>query len=116
MLSSIETKAFDSEILEEEKPVLLACFHSGDDIREEIQTLEILSGRYGERLKICYMLEDSIDALTEAFQIEGTPTYLIFDGGREKSRLLGRGDMETLRSLVLGSFPHLEHDTLTARG
>jgi thioredoxin-like negative regulator of GroEL len=91
---------FESEVLREKKPVLLACFYWGADVINQIQVLESVSEKYGEGLKTCLIDVDSLAIFQEALGIEGTPTFLIFDGGREKSRMLGQADGETLTAFI----------------
>ena len=102
MFTSVGMDNFDSEIRLEMKPVLLACIRRGFELREQIDLLEKVSRKYAHNLKICLLFE----GLNEAYRtlaIEGTPTFLLFFGGEEKGRMLGKVKMETLSTFVFKS-------------
>ena len=102
MFTSVGMDNFDSEIRLEMKPVLLACIRRGFELREQIDLLEKVSRKYAHNLKICLLFE----GLNEAYRtlaIEGTPTFLLFFGGQEKGRMLGKVKMETLSTFVFES-------------
>ena len=102
MFTSVGMDNFDSEIRLELKPVLLACIRRGFELREQIDLLEKVSRKYAPNLKICLLFE-GLNEVYRALSIEGTPTFLLFFGGEEKGRMLGKVKMETLSTFVFQS-------------
>ncbi len=91
---------FDSEVTEEEKAVLLVYISCGSESREQLKMLEYVARIYGGVLKVCLLEEGSVEPFRETLGIEGGPTFLLFYGGAEKDRMLGRADYESLEHFI----------------
>ena len=115
MFVSIGMDNFDSEIKAEKRSVLLACIRRDDEFKEQTAVLDNVSKRYGERLKVCLLDEDSFGAFSKKLGIEGTPTFIAFYAGKEKGRMLGKADRETLSSFILRTVPD-SHDKKPSLG
>ncbi len=102
MFTSVGMDNFDSEIRLEMKPVLLACIRRGFELREQIDLLEKISRKYAPNLKIC-LLYEGLNEVYRTLAIQGTPTFLLFFGGEEKGRMLGKVKVETLNTFVFKS-------------
>lgn len=100
MVTTIYADSFDSEVLVEKRPVLLACIRRDYDYDEQTGVLGGISNKYGKKLKVCLLDEDSIGAFMK-FGIEGSPAFIIFHDGEEKGRMLGKADTQSLSSFVL---------------
>ena len=96
----ISLSNFESEITEEKKPVLLAYIRRDHDYKEQTDVLYSISKNYGGALKVCMLDEDSFDAFGVKLGIEGDPTFIGYYNGKEKGRILGKTDRETLISFV----------------
>ena len=83
------------------KPVLLLCMPRGDDFPSQVRLLEDIAARHGLRLAAGLLAEEFIDGFKKKYDIPGTPTYLIFSEGRERNRLMGLADFQSLESFVL---------------
>ncbi len=86
MIISIGADSFDSEVLVEKRPVLIACVSRDYDYDKQTGVLGGVSKRYGKKLKVCLLDEDSIGAFMR-FGIEGSPAFIIFHEGVEKGRM-----------------------------
>jgi len=95
-ITSIRLDNFELEIIEEKRPVLLACLHRYFEFREQTDVLKMVSKEYAESLKVCVLSEDFSRFFSEKFGIEGSPIFLIFNDGEEINRLLGKVDRERL--------------------
>ena len=104
MFISIGAESFYSEILSERRPVLLACISRDYDYDEQTGVLGGVSKRYGKKLKVCLLDEDSIGAFMK-FGVEGSPAFIVFHEGEEKGRMLGKADTQSLNDLVLKTLP-----------
>ena len=105
MLVSIGLNDFQCRVVEESRPVLVACIHLDSEFKEQTEALEGVSKFYGEALKVCLLDEDSIEAWREKLGIGGTPAFVILYGGKERDRMLGKVDSNTLRAFVLRALP-----------
>lgn len=100
-ISLIKLDNFNKEVLEEKKPILLLCMTRNDEFQQQMGVIEDISKKYGEELKIGLIDEEFIGVFKQKFNIKGTPTFLIFVKGQEKSRMLGEGDQKTLKEFLL---------------
>jgi thioredoxin-like negative regulator of GroEL len=111
MTPSARSGSYQREVPKREKSVLFAFFHWGEDLSKQMHVLETVCERYRDALEICLLENESFQAFREAFGIEGTPTFLLFHSGRERSRMLGQFDEETLNAFLRRSLPHLRDDS-----
>lgn len=98
---SIGLENFEKDVLKENRAVLLLCMYRDTEFQKQVEIIEALHNSYGEGLKTCVLEEEFVEVFMERYSIKGTPTFLIFVGGREKGRMLGQASPETLRDLVL---------------
>ena len=105
MITSIQYNNFEAEVVEEKRPVLLAHLNRFFEFEEQVEVLESISERYGEALKVCLLNEDFIRVFSWTYGIKGAPTFIIFDEGKEKNRMLGKADRETLTAFMSQTLP-----------
>jgi len=100
-IRSIGLEDFEREVLKEKMPVLVLCMHQDPDLHGQIELVEHITAKtYGDRVKMCLLEEESVEVFRETYGVSGTPTFLIFTGGREMSRLLGQADPEILKEFL----------------
>jgi len=99
-IRSIGADNFVREVLEEGGPVLVLCMHRDDEFQEQITTIEGICGGYGERLKVCLVEEEFIGVFKKRFDVQGTPTFMIFIRGAEEGRRLGLVEEKTFKDFV----------------
>jgi thioredoxin-like negative regulator of GroEL len=107
MFTKIRFNNIDEEIVREKRPVLLACVHPDESYKEQMKTLEVVNEIFSTMLKICVVTPDAIQAVYRAYGVEGTPTFLILNSGREKDRLLGQADSKALTAFIRRIVPSL---------
>ncbi len=95
---------FEQEFISEEKPLLVLCMPRNEEFASQIQLLESIGARYGEELIVGVLDEKFIDAFKRNYRFAGTPTFLILVKGKERGRMLGLADQETLTHLVQSCF------------
>jgi thioredoxin 1 len=88
---------FEMEIIKETKPVLVLCMHQSAEFQEQIAIIQDIQEFFNNEIKVCVLKEEFIVAFSQEFQIEGTPTFLVFVGGEEKGRKLGLADIDSLK-------------------
>ena len=100
-IRSIGLEDFEKEVLKETMPVLVLCMHRDPDFHGQIELIEYITAKtYGDRLKVCLLEKESAEVFRETYGVGGTPTFLIFTGGREMSRLLGQAEPEILKEFL----------------
>ena len=97
----VGSENFEKEVIREPKPVLLLCTQRDSEFNKKIEVMETVHNAFCERLKACLLEQDFVELFMKMYDIKGTPTFVMFTGGREKARLLGQIAPETLRNFVL---------------
>ncbi|MBW1782966.1 MAG: thioredoxin family protein [Deltaproteobacteria bacterium] len=100
-IRSVGLEDFDREVLKEKMPVLVLCMHRDPDFSGQLEVIHrVVTKTCGDRLKVCLLKEDSVGVFRETYGVGGTPTFLLFRGGREMSRLLGQAEPGVLKEFL----------------
>lgn len=108
MLQRITLDSFHSEIMDADGSFLLACIPRGHGFKKQGEILENISKRYGPWVDVLLVAEDSIRLFGEKFGISGTPYFLIYEGGKQKGRLLGSAGKKRLKSFLLETLTNFQ--------
>jgi len=100
MVKTIKPKAFEVELQGNPTPLLVAFLKRNERFSSQAKVLEETEAAFGERLRCFLFNSDYLDTAMERFKVKGTPTYLLFEGGREVDRLIGASDDETMDEFV----------------
>ena len=111
MFTSIGADNFSAEVIDVKRPVLLAYIVPAYAYAGQLEVLEILSERYfDDLLKICLLSENSVkDMASRNIIIDGSPTFIIFNKGEEKARMIGKTNAKNLMSFVLKTLAEFQH-------
>jgi len=101
---------FEAEVTNEKRPVLLSFIHRDLEFEKHLEGMEGISKWYADVLKVCVLDAEFIGPLGEKLGVDGTPTFLVFEEGREKSRMLGQADKETLVAFLSQALPNFGDD------
>ena len=96
----IKPDNFEAEVISEQRPVLLLCMPRDEEFFRQVKVMEDIAARYGGELKVGYLEETFIQSFKKNFNVQGTPTFLILVQGKERGRMLGLADPETLMDFV----------------
>jgi len=96
----IRPENFEREVVAEKKPVLVLCMPRDTEFPKQLEVIEDIARQYSEELKVGLLQEEFIEAFKKNYEILGTPTFLILVEGKERKRLLGLADQETLTNLI----------------
>jgi thioredoxin 1 len=107
---------FESEVTNEKRPVLLSFIHQDLEFEKHLEAMEGISKWYAGALKMCVLDAEFIGSLGEKLGVDGTPTFLVFEEGREKSRMLGQADKETLEVFLSQALPNFGDDHHKSEG
>ena len=97
MFESVGMDNFQSEVLEQNRPVILAYIRRDYQYKEQTDVLNNISKSFGDAVKIC-LIEGESAGILRSLKIGGTPAFLIIYRGKETTRILGRTNTETLVS------------------
>lgn len=103
----IQSCDFDREIRSAENPVLILCIRRDYEFSSQMGILKgvlsSMSVNSGLGLK-AYLVDEGIDSsLKERLGLQGSPTFLLFSGGREQGRLMGLADESGLKGFLAAS-------------
>jgi hypothetical protein len=96
MISFVGAKNYNSEMAGQKRPVLIACIRRDHVFDRQVEILESVYRYYKGTLKVSLVEESFISLFMDKHEIEGTPTFLFIEEGKERDRLLGRADRESL--------------------
>lgn len=102
---SIGEDNFEAVVICEKRPVLLLCMPHDDQFNEQIKVVKETVSKYEGSLKVGLLDESFIGPFKKRYHVPGTPTYLILQEGKEKSRLLGLIDEQMLLALIRDPWP-----------
>jgi len=92
---------FEEEVLKKKWPVLVLCIHNDLEIEGQIEVVKDVTAKaHAEKLDVCLLEDECIGIFREKYKVGGTPTFLIFDKGREIGRLLGQAETATLEEFL----------------
>ena len=100
MLIRVGAHTVDLETNHGKMPGLLACIHPDSDIKPQLRMLEHVAERFADRVSGYVMVEELTVAFRKKYKIDGTPTFLFFQEGQVKDRLLGQVDVVMLTDFV----------------
>jgi thioredoxin-like negative regulator of GroEL len=100
LVSLIRSENFEQEVIAEKRPVLVLCMPRDEEFPKQVEVIEDIATRYSKELKVGLLEEEFIEPFKKKYSIGGTPTFLILVEGRERSRMLGLADQETLTDLI----------------
>lgn len=100
---------FNREILESARPVLVLCMSKDKSFAAQMSEIKKIQSACSRYLKICLLDEDFLGVFMDRYSVKGTPTFLVFDKGKEQERLLGSVKYQDLVRFILRVLPDLNH-------
>ena len=80
---------FKSEVLENDRPVLVDFGRMVRPCRMMAPVIETISEKYAEQLKVCKLDADANQQAAADHQITGLPCCIVFNNGEEVTRIVG---------------------------
>jgi thioredoxin-like negative regulator of GroEL len=96
----IRPQNFEQEVVLEERPVLLLCMPRDEEFFKQVKVLEEAAETHGQALKVGVLEDEFIERFRQDLGIRGTPTFLILVHGKERGRMLGLADHESLADFI----------------
>jgi hypothetical protein len=99
LFKNIEEGFFHSNRTKDMGPVLLAYIRRDYDFKSQAEVLKNVSENLEKDIKIYLLDEESVNTF-DRLNIGGSPTLILFNGGVEKGRFLGKADNKTLAVFI----------------
>lgn len=106
MLESTDITCFDLDDVPEKGSFLLACIHRDHEYENYCEILQKIENRYHADLGVGALYDNSVETYRK-LDVEGTPTFLLFQDGTEMARVLGRMTLKKLHRFVQEILPAL---------
>lgn len=100
MVKTLGPQAFDIELQGGPLPLLVAFLKRNERFAFQMEVLERSEKVHEDKVRFYLFNADYLDTAMERFSIKGTPTFLLFDNGREVDRLIGESDGESLNEFI----------------
>lgn len=81
MPAVIGADELEREVLEEQRPVVVACLAPGDEFGAQLELLSNVVQNYGSRIKVCIAESGFPKAVRRKLRIKGFPTFVILLSG-----------------------------------
>jgi thioredoxin 1 len=105
MTTSVTKENFKSEVLDNEKLVLVDFWAEWCGPCKQIAPrLEELAEKYSENLNVCKVDVDANRDLALEYNVRSIPSLMIFKGGEMVDSLIGAVSLEELEDLVTRNF------------
>lgn len=102
---------FADEVVSSSMPVLLLYMTHDDDFPNQHKLIGDIAVRYGARIKTGLLQESFSEYFRSMLNLQGTPTFLIFLNGKEKNRMLGLADFQSLDDFIRETLNHALNHT-----
>ena len=103
MVKIMEPQVFDLELQGNSNPLLVAFLKRNERFVFQTEALAKIENSYENKVR-CYLFNaDYLGTAMERFRVKGTPTFILFDQGREVGRLIGESDGDTLGEFIKSS-------------
>jgi hypothetical protein len=99
-IHSVCPETFQDEVMSESRMVLLLCMPHDDEFLRQRRIIEEVAEIFGNKLKVVLPEEAFIEVFKKTLHIVGTPTFLLFNQGKEIARILGVSDRDPLIDVI----------------
>ncbi|NDV19584.1 thioredoxin [Pseudodesulfovibrio sp. JC047] len=97
----MEPQTVDRTLSQSKKPVFVAFLKRNERFAKQIGIVSEMAMIHRNRVQ-CFLYDsDYLDTAQDQFSVKGTPTFVLFDKGREVDRLIGESDGETLDDFIM---------------
>ncbi len=100
MVSFLNREELNAILEEKTGPVLIACLDRGSGFNAQKAVLDGIRHIFGKALSVYLLDAEHIDFIDNRFGIRGAPTYILFQKGERKDRIMGRIDKEDISAFV----------------
>jgi thioredoxin 1 len=114
---SLDEANFEQEVLKHKGPCLVdvwtaACPHCA----KLAPTIVAIATKYRDRVKVCEVNGGEHPALARSMGIRGTPTVVVFEGGKLLGRVVGFRPQSYFEEMIETEFPVAEGEDSTPGG
>lgn len=110
MIPTLTPTEFARLINSESRPILAGCLENDTLHDEQLGVLSHIERAFSQQFSVCLMDPDYRSEFDRTYAIAGTPSYLLFYQGEEKTRFLGYADALNLMNILLvDDYSELDH-------
>ena len=91
-------------------PALVLFNRLESDSDDQIALLEQVVSGLPADLSVFVLEKECIDFFAQRHKVKGSPTYLLFDSGQERGRILGKSDYSSLLGFIRKHLSLLSED------
>lgn len=99
---TVVAESFQKEVLEEKQPVLILYADRNSEFADLLTALNDFSNQSNHFVKTGVLAENFTPVFQITYRVIGSPTFILFDHGVEKGRLLGRANCEKISDWIDG--------------
>lgn len=100
-IEDVNDENFATAVLESKQPVPVDFWAQWcGPCRTPAPVIEGLAGQYAGTARIVKLNVDGNPALSERYRAMAMPTRILFQGGEEKERMVGRSKRETIARMI----------------
>lgn len=101
MLTTYRPKEFSALLAQEKRPVLAGCLDVDALHTEQLDVLRRITQTFHNRFSVCLLNPEYFSEFSRTYAIAGTPSYILFYLGKEKTRFIGYADVLNLMNIML---------------
>ena len=101
MLTTYSPTEFARLLRQETRPVLAGCIENDALHHEQMEVLRKVAETFRNKFTVCLLDPEYYSEFSRTYAIAGTPSYILFYLGEEKTRFLGYADALNLMNIIL---------------
>ncbi|UZP66092.1 hypothetical protein N1030_10700 [Desulfovibrio mangrovi] len=101
MIRTVTPSEFATLLNEEQRPVLAGCLENDPLHADQLTTILHIEKTFREQFSVCLLDPEYFSEFARTYAIAGTPSYLLFYLGEEKTRFIGFADALNLLNILL---------------
>jgi len=101
MMNIVTPTEFQQLLTSEHRPILAGCLRQDHTFSEQAAALREVAGIFRRTHTVCLLSPAYLPEFCRSYAIAGTPSYLLFHMGEEKTRFLGYADALNLMNILI---------------
>ena len=100
MTDSVKPRQLEQALLEDAAPLAVAFLKRNAHYAEQVRTLAQACQATSPPTACCVCDPDYLPSAARKYDVHGTPTFVLFSDGRERGRLIGAADADSLQDFI----------------
>src|SRR6266849_7875289 len=100
-VTEVSDSSFEKDVLQSDKPVLVDFWAAWcAPCRMLAPTVDAIAEKYAANALVVKVYVDNNPSISQRYGIKGTPTLILFKGGKEEERVVGATSKESISRLI----------------